>query len=49
MAEKTKLVKLPLIVWQVAKIAAIQRNQSLSQWLVDAIGLKLNEEKGEKK
>ena len=47
--EKTKLVKLPLKVWQVAKIAAIQRNQSLSQWLVDAVGLKLNAEKDEKK
>ena len=49
MPEKTKLVKLPLKVWQVAKISAVERDQSLTQWLVDAIGLKLNAEREEKK
>jgi len=49
MVEKTKLVKLPLKVWQVAKHAAIDKNQSLSQWIVDAIGMRLSSEKGEKK
>jgi hypothetical protein len=49
MAEKTKVVKLPLQVWRVAKHAAIDKNQPLSQWIVDAIGLRLSSEKGEKK
>jgi hypothetical protein len=49
MVKETKLVKLPLSVWQAAKHAAIDKNQSLSQWIADAIGLRLNSEKEAKK
>jgi len=49
MAEKTKLVKLPLKVWQEAKKAAIDRDESLTKWLSDAVLLKWTKEKGEKR
>jgi len=49
MAEKTKLVKLPLKVWQKAKVAAVEADQPLTAWLTDAILLKLNQDKEEKK
>jgi len=49
MAEKQKLVKLPLTVWQVAKKAAIDKDEPLSVWLTEAILSKLERTGGEKK
>jgi hypothetical protein len=48
MPEKTKMVHLPLKIWRVAKKAAIDKDETLVQWLTDAVLRKLEQEKGVK-
>ena len=47
--EKRKIVWVSLKAWQTAKKAAIDEEKPVGKWLEEAIFLRLDKEKGEKK